>query len=177
MARTTYSGLRPEVGMTWLPSFGIVFLVGAHLLAAVLGLYSSAPRVTVVEPLTGASLTGQLEIVVRAEDGPTGSGVRSVEYQFGSTTGAWTPLFLDQDSMTYKGSKALEAVEAGSHPLYIRATDYTGNLRTVSVTVTVSHRPSGPTEEREYSHSADQHLYWKDAGTSDPIASKFRPRK
>ncbi|QRK07524.1 hypothetical protein JQX13_47260 [Archangium violaceum] len=162
--------------MTWLPSLGIVSLVGAHLLAAVLGLYSSSPSVAVVQPLTGASINGLLEISVRADDGPMGSGVRSVEYQLGSTTGAWTPLSLDKESMTYKGSRELAAVEEGSHPLYIRATDFTGNLRTVSVTVTVSHHPSGPTEEREYALPADKHLSWEDAGTSDPIASKFHPR-
>ncbi|WNG48486.1 hypothetical protein F0U60_33475 [Archangium minus] len=160
--------------MTWLPSLGIASLVGAHLLAAVLGLYSSSPRVAVVQPLTGASLNGRVEIAVRADDGPTGSGVRSVEYQFGSTTGAWTPLCLDRDSMIYKGTKELAAVVEGSHPLYIRATDYSGNLRTVSVTVQVAHHPS---ESTENAPSADKHLSWKDAGTSDPIASKFHPRK
>src|SRR5690348_15293346 len=85
---------------TWMPSAGAVILVGAHILAASLGLYSSAPEVKVLQPATGASINGHLEISVQADDGPTGSGVRSVEYQLGSTSGVWKPLTLDPKSMT-----------------------------------------------------------------------------
>ncbi|MCY1077237.1 Ig-like domain-containing protein [Archangium lansingense] len=120
--------------------------MGAHVLAAALGLYSSAPAVTVLQPLTGASITGHLEIAVQADDGPTGSGVRSVEYQLGTTSGAWTPLTLDLGSMTYRGSAETASVPVGGHELYIRAVDYTGNLRTVFVTVSVSPAPPKPAE-------------------------------
>jgi hypothetical protein len=120
--------------------------VGAHVLAAALGLYSSAPDVKVLQPSTGASITGHLEIAVQADDGPTGSGVRSVEYQLGSTAGAWTPLALDLESKTYRGSTETASVPAGGHELYIRAVDYTGNLRTVFVTVTVSPPAPKPAE-------------------------------
>ncbi|AKJ04865.1 Endo-1,4-beta-xylanase A precursor [Archangium gephyra] len=126
---------------------GVVTLVGAHLMAASLGLYSSAPEVKVLQPATGASISGQLEIAVQADDGPTGSGVRSVEYQLGSTSGVWKPLTLDLDSMTYKASTEAGAVPAGGQELYIRAMDYTGNLRTVFVTVKVDPRAAEPREE------------------------------
>lgn len=144
----------PSIWTTWMPTLGVVTLVGAHILAASLGLYSSAPAVTVLQPATGASISGHVEIAVQADDGPTGSGVRSVEYQLGSTSGAWTPLTLDVQSMTYKGSTEAGAVPAGGHELYIRAVDYTGNLRTVYVTVQVD--PSAePREERPSMPSVD----------------------
>lgn len=140
----------------WLPPLGIVSLLGVHLLAAVLGLYSAAPRVTVVRPTTGSALRGALEIAVQADDGPTGSGVRSVEYQLDSTSGEWTPLSLDKASMTYTGSARTAAVADGDHSLYIRASDYAGNLRTVYVTVTVLHAPAGPSAPSEREPSKDE---------------------
>ncbi|EPX55806.1 hypothetical protein D187_008367 [Cystobacter fuscus DSM 2262] len=112
-------------------------MVGAHLLAAMLGLYSSAPNVTVLQP-TGDALQGYLEIAVQASDGPTGAGVRRVEYQLDSPSGAWTPLRLEKETMTYKGRHDLSAVKGGGHSLYLRAADFAGNLRVVSVSVTVS---------------------------------------
>lgn len=136
----------PSLWETWMPSAGVVCLVGAHILAAALGLYSSAPEVKVLQPSTGASITGHLEIAVQADDGPTGSGVRSVEYQLGSTSGAWTPLTLELESKTYRGSTETGSVPAGSQELYIRAVDYTGNLRTVFVSVSVSPAPPKPAE-------------------------------
>lgn len=145
----------PETWTIWLPPLGIVSLLGAHLLAAVLGLYSAAPRVTVVRPTTGASLRGALDIAVQADDGPTGSGVRSVEYQLDSTRGEWTPLALDKGSMTYTGSMRTTSVTGGDHELYIRATDFTGNLRTVYVTVKVVPPPAAPTASPEREPSKD----------------------
>ncbi|HEX5752796.1 MAG TPA: Ig-like domain-containing protein [Archangium sp.] len=138
----------PSIWETWMPSVGVVTLVGAHVLAASLGLYSSAPEVKVLQPATGASINGHLEIAVQADDGPTGSGVRSVEYQLGSTSGVWKPLTLDVESMTYKASTEAGAVPAGGHELYIRAVDYTGNLRTVFVTVKVDPAATEPGEEQ-----------------------------
>ncbi|HYO70676.1 MAG TPA: hypothetical protein VEU33_31815 [Archangium sp.] len=137
----------PSIWETWMPSVGVVTLVGAHVLAASMGLYSSAPEVKVLQPSTGASIHGQLEIAVQADDGPTGSGVRSVEYQLGSTSGVWKPLTLDVESMTYKASTEAGAVPAGGQELYIRAMDYTGNLRTVFVTVQGEAPAPGPREE------------------------------
>jgi Bacterial Ig domain len=132
----------PALWQTWMPSAAVVCIVSAHVLAAALGLYSSAPVVKVLQPATGASITGHLEIAVQADDGPTGSGVRSVEYQLGSTSGAWKPLVLDPESMTYRASTETGSVPAGGHELYIRAVDYTGNLRTVFVSVSVG--PANP---------------------------------
>lgn len=146
----------PETWTMWLPPLGIVSLLGAHLLAAVLGLYSAAPRVTVVRPTTGSALRGALEIAVQADDGPTGSGVRSVEYQLDSTHGAWTPLSLDKASMTYTGSARTASVADGDHALYIRATDYTGNPRIVYVTVKVVRAPAGPSESPEREPSKEE---------------------
>lgn len=124
---------------TWAPSVGVLVLVGAHLTAAVLGLYSSAPNVTVLHPLTGSSHDGQVEISAQADDGPTGSGVRSVEFQVDSTNGAWRPLVLDPlTTSTYRGRWDASRVARGEHALYLRATDYTGNLRTVHVQVMVN---------------------------------------
>jgi hypothetical protein len=137
----------PSIWTTWMPTAGVVTLVGAHILAAALGLYSSAPAVTVIQPATGASIHGHLEIAVQADDGPTGSGVRSVEYQLGSTSGTWKPLTLDVESMTYKGRTEAGGVPAGGHELYIRAIDYTGNLRTVFVTVNVDAPADEPRQE------------------------------
>jgi hypothetical protein len=129
---------------------GVASLVGAHILAAALGLYSSAPEITVLQPITGSSITGHLEVAVRADDGPTGAGVRSVEYRLGSTSGVWMPLSLDVASMTYRGSQGTASVPGGRHELYIRATDYTGNTRTVYVTVSVKNPPvASPPEVHE----------------------------
>jgi hypothetical protein len=136
----------PSLWQTWMPSVGVVSIVSAHILAAALGLYSSAPAVTVLQPATGTTVAGQLEIAVQADDGPTGSGVRSVEYQLDSTSGTWTPLTLDLESRTYKGRTQTASVPAGGHELYIRAMDYTGNLRTVFVTVQVDAPAAKPTE-------------------------------
>ncbi|HYO51474.1 Ig-like domain-containing protein [Archangium sp.] len=140
--------------------------MGAHILAAALGLYSSAPDVTVLQPVTGASITGRLEIAVQVDDGPTGSGVRGVEYQLGSTSGAWTPLSLDLASMTYRGSWEATSVPGGSHELYIRATDYTGNMRTVYVTLWVNPPEARPTEVHEPVPPASEKLdlSWKGRG-------------
>jgi hypothetical protein len=160
MAHKKTRKIGAEVWTMWLPPLGIVSLLGAHLLAAVLGLYSAAPRVTVVRPATGAALNGALEIAVQADDGPTGSGVRSVEYQLDSTTGAWTPLALDKASMTYTGSTRTASVTDGDHALYIRATDYTGNLRTVYLTVKVVRPPAGPTESPEREPSREEPHSW-----------------
>ncbi|WP_375765780.1 Ig-like domain-containing protein [Archangium gephyra] len=136
----------PSLWQTWMPSAAVICIVGAHVLAAALGLYSSAPAVTVLQPATGTTVSGHLEIAVQADDGPTGSGVRSVEYQLGSTSGAWTPLVLDLASMTYKGSTETASVPAGGHDLYVRAVDYTGNLRTVFVSVKVDAPAATPGE-------------------------------
>ena len=130
-----HSPVRPAVWTTWAPSVGILCVVGAHILAAALGLYSSAPSVTVLHP-TGV-INGRLEIAVQSSDGPTGSGVRRVEYQLDSASGTWVPLAFDRESMTYRGHSDLSAVSGGNHALYLRASDQAGNLRTVSVTVTV----------------------------------------
>ncbi|PTL76265.1 Ig-like domain-containing protein [Vitiosangium sp. GDMCC 1.1324] len=162
--------------MTWLPSLGVVALVGAHLLAAVLGLYSSAPKVTVVRPITGMSTSGPLEIAVQADDGPMGSGVRSVEYQLDSTSGVWTPLSLDEASKAYTGSRKIAGVAEGEHALYIRATDYTGNARTVYVTVKVVHPPAGPTAVPAHSPSLDENLSWNGVGSQERSGSGFSPR-
>jgi hypothetical protein len=143
MGSTTYRKLGSSAWTSFLPAVAIVGLLGTHLTAAALGLYSSAPKVSVVEPLTGSSVEGRLEIAVRADDGPMGSGVRSVEFQLDSTSGTWRPLALDPSSMTYKGTWEAAAV-TGGHDLYIRATDYTGNSRTVYVTVNASPSPTRP---------------------------------
>jgi Big-like domain-containing protein len=145
----------PSIWETWMPSVGVVTLVGAHILAASLGLYSSAPEVKVLQPATGASINGHLEVAVQADDGPTGSGVRSVEYQLGSTSGVWKPLTLDLESMTYKASTEAGAVPAGGQELYIRAMDYTGNLRTVFVTVKVDCAAGEPREEHPHRPAVD----------------------
>ncbi|OJH35020.1 hypothetical protein BON30_41315 [Cystobacter ferrugineus] len=116
---------------------GVLCVVGAHLLAALMGLYSSAPSVTVLQP-TNDALQGHLEIAVQASDGPTGAGVRRVEYQLDTPSGAWMPLTLEKETMTYKGRHDLSAVKGGGHSLYLRASDFAGNLRVVSVQVTVS---------------------------------------
>ncbi|HEX8818848.1 MAG TPA: Ig-like domain-containing protein [Archangium sp.] len=114
----------------------------AHLTAALLGLYSSAPKVSVVTPTTGTAIEGRMALEVQADDGPMGSGVRSVVYQLDSTSGTWKSLSLDPTSKTYKGSWETASVAGGNHAIYIRATDKTGNHRTVSVPVTVSPSPT-----------------------------------
>lgn len=146
MGSTAYRKLGSSAWTSFLPAVAVVGLLGAHLTAAALGLYSSAPNVSVVEPLTGSSVEGRMEIAVRADDGPTGSGVRGVEVQLGTTSGTWRALSLDPASMTYKGTWEVASEAKGSHDLYIRATDYTGNHRTVYVTVNVSPSPPRPSE-------------------------------
>jgi hypothetical protein len=127
---------------SYLPAVLAVGFVAAHLTAALLGLYSSAPKVAVVMPTTGTSIEGRMALEVAADDGPMGSGIRSVVYQLDSTSGTWTSLSLDPSSRTYKGTWETASAADGSHALYIRATDGTGNHRTVSVPVTVSHAPA-----------------------------------
>jgi hypothetical protein len=159
MATTSkHSHVRPAVWTTWAPSMGVLCVVGAHLLAAMLGLYSSAPNVTVLQP-TGDVLQGQLEISVQASDGPMGAGVRRVEYQLDSSLGAWTPLKLEKETMTYKGRHDLSAVTGGGHSLYLRAADFAGNLRIVSVPVTTVSpaEAAGPTmADAKRGRSADK---------------------
>jgi len=116
-----------------------VGFVVAHLTAALMGLYSSSPKVSVVQPTTGASIEGRMALEVHADDGPMGSGVRSVAFQLDSTSGTWTQLTLDPSSGTYRGTWATASATEGDHALYIRATDGSGNHRTVSVPVSVSH--------------------------------------
>ncbi len=124
---------------------GILALVGAHLTAAMLGLYSSAPNVTVLHPLTGSSHHGQVEVAAQADDGPTGSGVRSVEFQVDSTTGAWRPMVVDPHvATTYRTHWDASRAALGEHALYLRATDYSGNLRTVQVHVQVHPEDTAP---------------------------------
>lgn len=155
-SKKQYRSYSPSIWTTWMPTAGVITLVGAHILAAALGLYSSAPAVTVLQPTTGVSISGHLDIAVQADDGPTGSGVRSVEYQLGSTSGAWTPLRLDVTSRTYKGTTEARAVPAGGQELYIRAMDYTGNLRTVLVTVKVDPSAAEPQGEHPPMPSEDE---------------------
>ncbi len=127
---------------SFLPSVMVVCLVGLHILAVARGLYVSAPDVQVLHPAAGASIEGPLELSVLADDGPRGSGVRSVEFQLDSTSGAWRPLSLEPSSMTYKGSWDSKDLAEGEHALYIRATDYTGIKRTVFVPVKVAQAPA-----------------------------------
>ncbi|WP_309891901.1 Ig-like domain-containing protein [Archangium sp.] len=124
---------------SYLPAMLAIGFVGAHLTAALLGLYSAAPKVSVVQPTTGASIEGRMALEVHADDGPTGSGVKSVAFQLDSTSGTWTQLTLDPSSGTYRGTWATASATEGAHAIYIRATDGTGNHRTVSVPVSVSH--------------------------------------
>lgn len=114
-----------------------VVLVGGHLTAALLGMYTSAPKLTLIRPSPDAAGSGAMVIEARADDGPSGSGVRRVEYQLDSLTGAWTPLALDADSSSYKGTWDTRSVTEGNHLLYVRATDNAGNPRTLSMTVRV----------------------------------------
>lgn len=137
MATTTSRNVRPAVWTTWAPSLGVLTLVGAHLMAAALGLYSSAPRLSVLESAPGTEAPGLLQIAVRVNDGPTGSGVRRVEYQLDSTSGAWTPLLHKSGTTLYTGLHDTSSLPGGRHALYVRAADYTGNQRVISVPVTV----------------------------------------
>ncbi len=159
----------------WAPSLGILCLVGAHLAAAMLGLYSSSPNVRVLQPLSGTYHQGQVEIAAVAEDGPNGSGVSKVEFQIDSTSGRWQPLMLDAESRTmYRGRWDASLVARGEHALYLRATDYTGNLRTVQVTVTVhaseatpavkatSVEPKAPTADLAQHHGEE----WAEQGAT-----------
>jgi hypothetical protein len=141
MGLTTNSRRGVVAGTSVLPSVLVVCAVGLHLVAVARGLYVAAPDVTVVHPVKGAAIQGPMEISVVADDGPTGSGVRSVEYQLDSTSGTWLPLSLDASSKTYKGSWKTQT--AGEHALYVRATDYTGLKRTVLVKVKVAPTPAG----------------------------------
>jgi hypothetical protein len=154
MATTTCRNIRPAVWTTWAPSAGILGLVGAHILAAALGLYSSAPNVKVLAPLTGMSRPGQLDIAVQADDGPNGSGVRRVEYQLDSTSGTWLPLTQREGTLLYTARHDTSSLASGSHALYLRAADYTGNLRTLSVPVTVTPAPAEHAEPSEPSEPA-----------------------
>ncbi|ATB26621.1 Ig-like domain-containing protein [Melittangium boletus] len=155
MATTTYRSVRPAVWTTWAPSVGILCLVGAHLLAAALGLYSSAPRLKVLEASPATFSPGHLQISVQVNDGPTGSGVSRVEYQLDSISGAWTPLIQQPGSMVYTGLHDTSAVPAGPHALYLRAADYTGNQRTLSVGVTVLPVEAPPAQAESGRESLD----------------------
>lgn len=140
MSRRYGSARWSSLLLTTLP----VWLVVAHLTAAVLGLYTSAPDIAILQAERTASGGDALLIEVRADDGRMGSGVRQVEFQLGSTSGTWRPLSLDSRSMTYKATWKPEAGTESSHELYVRATDNTGNPRIVHATVTVGPARSVP---------------------------------
>jgi hypothetical protein len=160
MGLTTSLRRGAVTGTSILPSVLVVCAVGLHLVAVARGLYVAAPDVTVVHPVKGASLRGATEIAVVADDGPTGSGVRSVEYQLDSTSGAWMPLSLEPSSKTYKGSWKTQTLSAGEHRLYVRATDYTGLKRTVLVTVKVAPAGSGGGQGVEPVKGEELELSW-----------------
>jgi hypothetical protein len=125
-----------------------------------------------------ASASDALVIEVRADDGPKGSGVRGVEYQLDSTLGSWRPLSLDSRSMTYKATWKPVGVAEGSHELYVRATDNTGNSRKAHVTVKVTHAPAPSNEVREPvpSDEANMDLTWNGLGPATLAASGPQPR-
>ena len=149
--------VKPAFWSTWAPSVGILSLVGAHLTAAMLGLYSSAPNITVLHPMADSAHQGQVEISAQADDGPTGSGVRTVEFQVDSTAGAWRPMAQDpQSTRLYRARWDASQAASGHHALYLRATDYTGNLRTVHVQVTVNPADAAPRETPTSEASADR---------------------
>ena len=162
MATTTYRNIRPAVWTTWAPSAGILCLVGAHILAAALGLYSSAPHVKVLGPLSGVSRPGQLDIAIQADDGPNGSGVRRVEYQLDSMSGTWLPLTHQKGTFVYTAQHDTSSVAVGAHELYVRAIDYTGNQRTLSVPVTVVAPVEAVSDTRDVSHHVGEALARQD---------------
>ncbi len=113
--------------------------------AALLGLDSTPPNVSIVKPASGAAVSGQVAIEARADDGLLGSGVSRVEYQVDTTDGAWTALSGALLSTTYKATWNTLAVADGSHNLFVRATDGDGNQRIVYAVVVVGNPPASPT--------------------------------
>ncbi|OJT26536.1 hypothetical protein BO221_00360 [Archangium sp. Cb G35] len=126
---------------------------GAALLAslastpalALLGLDSTPPTVTIVKPASGAAVSGQAALEVRADDGLLGSGISRVEYQVDTADGVWTALSGSLLSTTYRGTWNTTAVADGSHSVYVRATDGDGNQRLVYTVAVVGNPPAAPT--------------------------------
>lgn len=138
---------RSAVRFSALFSVLAVGLVGTPA-AALLGLDSTPPDVTIVRPTHGASVSGQVTIEAQASDGLLGSGVSRVEYQIDSASGAWTTLSASLLSSTYSGTWNTTFVADGSHNLYVRATDGDGNQRLVYSVVVVGNPPAAPTGVR-----------------------------
>lgn len=111
---------------------------------ALLGLDSTPPTVTIVKPASGAAVSGQAALEVRADDGLLGSGVSRVEYQIDTTDGVWTALPASLLSTTYRGTWDSQAVADGGHSLYVRATDGDGNQRLVYSVMVVGNPPAAP---------------------------------
>ena len=80
--------------------------------------------------------------------------------------------------MTYTGTWKTAAVAEGEHALYIRARDFTGNARTVRVTVTVAHAAGVPQEDRvpEPAKGEELDLSWNDTWALDLGESHTSPR-
>ncbi|WP_375765779.1 Ig-like domain-containing protein [Archangium gephyra] len=131
--------------MHWRNGAALLVSLASTPALALLGLDSTPPTVTIVKPASGAAVSGQASLEVRAEDGLLGSGVSRVEYQVDTAEGVWTALSGSLLSTTYRGTWNTPAVADGSHSLYVRATDADGNTRLVYSVAVVANPPAAPT--------------------------------
>ncbi|WP_257463584.1 Ig-like domain-containing protein [Archangium lipolyticum] len=122
----------------------LVSLAGTPAAALLGGLDSTPPQLKIIRPGGSAVLQGQVALEVEAEDGLLGSGVARVEFQVDSTTNTWVALSGSLLSTKYRGVWASTSVTDGSHNIFVRATDNSGNQRLVSVLVVVGNPPAAP---------------------------------
>ncbi|QRN92919.1 fibronectin type III domain-containing protein [Archangium violaceum] len=122
----------------------LVSLAGTPAAALLGGLDSTPPQLKIIRPASSAVLQGQVALEVESDDGLLGSGVARVEYQVDSTTNTWVALSGSLLSTKYRGVWASSSVLDGSHNLYVRATDNSGNQRLASVLAVVGNPPAAP---------------------------------
>ena len=103
--------------MYWRYGAALLVSLASTPALALLGLDSTPPTVTIVKPASGAAISGQAALEVRAEDGLLGSGISRVEYQIDTVDGVWTALSGSLLSTTYRGTWNTPAVADGSHSL------------------------------------------------------------
>ena len=96
---------------------------------------TTAPAITVAEPLSGATVAGVVRVAGSASDAV---GVRRVDV--GIDGGAWV---VSTGTTSWSTSVDTGALAAGSHTIDARAVDAAGNATTVRVAVTVS-SPTAP---------------------------------
>ncbi|HEU4444613.1 MAG TPA: galactose oxidase-like domain-containing protein [Nitrososphaeraceae archaeon] len=98
---------------------------------------TTLPTIAITRPLTGVTLPpGSVLVEGTASDNPGGSGVRDVYVQL--DTGSFTIATPRATNDWSTWSKNINITNLGNHRIAARATDYGGNRRGTSITITIA---------------------------------------